>query len=304
MTPRDPMSTTNTNDSPNGPRDSLSDYEFSFETYLDYKSRIEIDVSLRQNDGAVASWMLTFLIVKSLDHMRYILRSLDSLYGRDTASVAESIYEFHKENGRTYHAYRAGWSGCWAIDMGDEFPEARIIGTDLSPIQANLVPPNVEFIIDDAATLGCWSDMKTQIIEPAFERLKPGGWLECQELMGLLESDDDSLTDKNPFKVWCDNIVEASILANRPLNFAASMKQWFIEAGFVDVTEKVYKLPLNGWPKDRRLKRFGELWHANMGWTKEQIEVNLVDVRKALADQRMHSYEKFYVVYGRKPETA
>jgi tRNA G46 methylase TrmB len=26
-------------------------------------------------------------------------------------------------------------SGCWAIDMGDEFPEARIIGTDLSPIQ-------------------------------------------------------------------------------------------------------------------------------------------------------------------------
>ncbi|KAH7150602.1 S-adenosyl-L-methionine-dependent methyltransferase [Fusarium sp. MPI-SDFR-AT-0072] len=304
MIPRDPMPTTNTNDSPNGPRDSLSDYEFSFETYLDYKSRIEIDVSLRQNDGAVASWMLTFLIVKSLDHMRYILRSLDSLYGRDTASVAESIYEFHKENGRTYHAYRAGWSGCWAIDMGDEFPEARIIGTDLSPIQTNLVPPNVEFIIDDAATLGCWSDMKTQIIEPAFERLKPGGWLECQELMGLLESDDDSLTDKNPFKVWCDNIVEASILANRPLNFAASMKQWFIEAGFVDVTEKVYKLPLNGWPKDRRLKRFGELWHANMGWTKEQIEVNLVDVRKALADQRMHSYEKFYVVYGRKPETA
>jgi hypothetical protein len=33
-------------------------------------------------------------------------------------------------------------------------------------------------------------------------------------------------------------------------------------------------------------------------------QVNLVDVRKALADQRMHSYEKFYVVYGRKPETA
>jgi hypothetical protein len=209
--------------------------------------------------------------------------------------------------------------------MGDEFPEARIIGTDLSPIQTNLVPPNVEFIIDDAyvfpfncapngdpdyyrtdewpqgrdwcnfdlihtrATLGCWSDMKTQIIEPAFERLKPGGWMECQELMGLLESDDDTLTDDNPFKLWCDNIVEASILANRPLNFAASMKQWFIEVGFVDITEKVYKLPLNGWPKDRRLKRFGELWHSNMasglqafsygllhrvkGWTKEQIEV-------------------------------
>ena len=41
-------------------------------------------------------------------------------------------------------------SGSWAIDMGDEFPQAQVIGTDLSPIQNNLVPPNVQFIIDDA----------------------------------------------------------------------------------------------------------------------------------------------------------
>jgi methylase of polypeptide subunit release factors len=41
-------------------------------------------------------------------------------------------------------------SGSWAIDMGDEYPEARIVGTDLSPIQSDLVPPNVEFIVDDA----------------------------------------------------------------------------------------------------------------------------------------------------------
>lgn len=41
-------------------------------------------------------------------------------------------------------------TGSWAIDMGDEFPEADIVGTDLSPIQATLVPPNVRFVIDDA----------------------------------------------------------------------------------------------------------------------------------------------------------
>jgi methylase of polypeptide subunit release factors len=41
-------------------------------------------------------------------------------------------------------------SGSWAIDMGDEFPEAKVIGTDVSPIQSDLVPPNVQFIIDDA----------------------------------------------------------------------------------------------------------------------------------------------------------
>ncbi|KAM0263628.1 hypothetical protein ACHAPA_008717 [Fusarium lateritium] len=340
-----------------GTHDGLTDYDFTFEAFLDSKSRIEIDSN---------PWFT---------------------YALDTESVAQSIYEFQKENGRTYHAYRAGsyyypndeleverldaqynilkilldgrgtlcqfsqedppykvldiatGSGHWAVDMGDEYPEAHVVGTDLSPIQTDLVPPNVEFIIDDAtdkwpqgrdwcsfdlihtrATLGCWSDMKAQIIEPAFERLKPGGWMECQELMGLLDCDDNSVTDDNAFKVWCDRIVDASSLADRPLTFPASMKQWFMEVGFVDVTEKVYKIPLNGWPKNPRLKKFGELWHANVadglqafsygllhrikGWTKEQIEVNLVDVRKALADERVHGYQKFYVVYGRKPASA
>lgn len=32
--------------STNAPRDSLSDYEFSFEAYLDYTTGIEVDVSL------------------------------------------------------------------------------------------------------------------------------------------------------------------------------------------------------------------------------------------------------------------
>jgi hypothetical protein len=33
--------------------------------------------------------------------------------------------------------------------MGDEFPEATITGTDLSPIQPSWVPPNCHFEIDD-----------------------------------------------------------------------------------------------------------------------------------------------------------
>ncbi|KAH7160510.1 S-adenosyl-L-methionine-dependent methyltransferase [Dactylonectria estremocensis] len=341
----------------NSDTESLEDYKFSFESYLDYSASIEIDSN---------PWTNRVL---------------------DTASVTESIYEFHKENGRTYHAYRAGsyyypndsleverldsqydilkilmdgrsylspWSqenppqkvldiatgsGCWPIDMGDEFPEAQITGTDLSPIQNDLVPPNVQFIIDDAtdewpngndwcdfdyihtrATFGCWADMLDQVIRPAFERLRPGGWMESQELMGLLECDDETVTDTNAFKKWCDDIVDASESVDRPLPLAANLKQWYIEAGFTDVHEKVYKIPVNGWPKVPRLKRLGQLWQANIdsglqafsyallhrvkGMTKEEIEVSLVNVRKHLADQRMHGYQKFYVVWGRKPDNA
>ena len=41
-------------------------------------------------------------------------------------------------------------TGAWAIDIGDQYPSAEVIGIDLSPIQPVWVPPNVRFLVDDA----------------------------------------------------------------------------------------------------------------------------------------------------------
>jgi methylase of polypeptide subunit release factors len=46
--------------------------------------------------------------------------------------------------------------GIWAIDMADKYPEAHIIGVDLSPIQPNWVPPNIKFEIDDVEEDWTW----------------------------------------------------------------------------------------------------------------------------------------------------
>jgi SAM-dependent methyltransferase len=40
-------------------------------------------------------------------------------------------------------------TGIWALDFGDDYPEAHVVGIDLSPIQPPQVAPNVEFIVDD-----------------------------------------------------------------------------------------------------------------------------------------------------------
>ena len=40
-------------------------------------------------------------------------------------------------------------TGIWAIDFADEFPNTTVLGTDLSPIQPALVPPNCRFEVDD-----------------------------------------------------------------------------------------------------------------------------------------------------------
>jgi len=40
-------------------------------------------------------------------------------------------------------------TGRWAVEIADEFPTAQVIGTDLSPVQPALVPPNLNFYVDD-----------------------------------------------------------------------------------------------------------------------------------------------------------
>ena len=37
-----------------------------------------------------------------------------------------------------------------SLTVGDEYPQAEVIGIDLSPIQPSWVPPNVRFLVDDA----------------------------------------------------------------------------------------------------------------------------------------------------------
>lgn len=41
-------------------------------------------------------------------------------------------------------------TGIWAIDAADAYPEAEVVGIDLSPIQPRWVPSNLQFEILDA----------------------------------------------------------------------------------------------------------------------------------------------------------
>lgn len=228
-------------------------------------------------------------------------------------------------------------TGLWAIEMGDEYPDAEIVGTDLSPIQPPFVPPNVRFFVEDSTeewdyppsefdlihtrvTIGCWADMKKEIIARAFHHLKPGGWLECQEVPGMPHCDDGTMPPDYDWLKWTLELYNSSRLANRQVDVGEQLKDWMREVGFVDVHEAVFKIPLNGWPKDTRLKHVGMLWQRNLldglqgfslgffskhlGKTQEEIEVSLVDVRRSLFNRKIHAYHKLYVVYGRKPEGA
>jgi len=120
-----------------------------------------------------------------------------------------------------------------------------------------------------------------------------------------------------PFLEWTKYSDDAAMEANRPMRIANKFKRWYEAAGFVDVQEKVFKVPVNGWPRDKHLKTLGMMSEENwlsglsafsmghfsriLNWSKPEIEVYLVNIRKAIQDKHIHAYHKVYVVWGRKP---
>ncbi len=106
--------------------------------------------------------------------------------------------------------------------------------------------------------------MKEQIIRRSFDNLRPGGWLECQEIMLVPGCDDDTMADDDGWLEWTSNMIRASDLTNRQIQIGEQLKDWFQEVGFVDVHEALIKVPIGGWPKDLRLKHLGMLWQKNL----------------------------------------
>ncbi|KAK0614208.1 S-adenosyl-L-methionine-dependent methyltransferase [Immersiella caudata] len=309
-------------------------YEFGFEAYLDSK-QIETNAAMSY---------------KEFGRTYHSYRAGSYHYPNDPteAERLDEQYEILKEmmDGRLHFApfSRANppskvldvatGTGTWAIEFGDEYPEAEVIGTDLSPIQPPFVPPNVRFFIEDSAedwgypadfdyihtriTLGCWSDMQRQIMQRAFDHLRPGGWMECQEVMVEPHCDDGTMSSDFPLLRWSHELTHASEMVGRQIRIEDNIKHWMEAVGFVNVREVVVKIPIGGWPKDRRLRRIGLLWqwnlmsgmsaftlglfHRVLGRTVEDIQVSLVETRQSLFDPKIHSYQKFYIVTGQKPE--
>jgi hypothetical protein len=80
-----------------GSGESLN-YEFTFEAFLDDAARIEADVSDRGSSASRSVELDPHCIQP--EHL-----SNESL---ETASLTESIFDYQRENGRTYHTYREG----------------------------------------------------------------------------------------------------------------------------------------------------------------------------------------------------
>ena len=214
----------------------------------------------------------------------------------------------------------------------DTHPSTHVIGTDLSPIQPLHVPPNCTFEIDDAedewlfnipfsyiharAVLSCFND-PSQVIRSAYKALSPGGILEFQDPEFPFNFADPQPPEDSPFARWQKLIVEAGEKSGRRLTNTKRYKEFFEQAGFVDVHIEKFFIPTGPWHEDKRLRMIGawqlENWLeaveaitprnlGRLGWEVEESKVLAAQVRDEFINGKIKPYCDFWCVWAQKPE--
>ncbi|KAK1529805.1 methyltransferase domain-containing protein [Colletotrichum paranaense] len=224
-------------------------------------------------------------------------------------------------------------TGIWSIEMGDLFPEAEIIGNDLSAIQPKWVPPNVKFEIDDVESewvgqnkydfifsrylSGSLADWPTYVNRVS-QNLNPGGWAEFQDWSFMLQSDDGTLKD-TAIQRWADTFMDACKVFGRDAQIGPKLKDLVQDnTDLINVHHVPFKIPNGPWPKDAHLRDLGmcnliqlleglegfslKLLCGGLAWTKEEVLVLCSQVRGELKSGKVHAWYHYDVVYGQKPE--
>ncbi|KAF4850564.1 Secondary metabolism regulator LAE1 [Colletotrichum siamense] len=224
-------------------------------------------------------------------------------------------------------------TGIWAIEFADQFPTADVLGIDLSPIQPTWIPPNVKFLVDDAEddwlngddfdfvhlrTMASVLKNLDKVIGQAYSHLKPGGWIEFQELHIYPQCDDGTMKEDDKLKEFYDIVLQSFLCFGANFHKARDLRPHLEGAGFKDIRREVKKVPIGTWAKDEILRlcglylkhairdvlpAFKKPFEAN-GLSPVETEVWTAIARKEIEDNSKHRYFNFYFWYAQKPENA
>ncbi|KAL1635666.1 hypothetical protein SLS58_010169 [Diplodia intermedia] len=205
-------------------------------------------------------------------------------------------------------------TGIWAIQMGDEYESARILGNDLSPIQPAFVPPNVHFEIDDIEATPWTHTRKFDYIHARYllgairdwpglvarcaAALRPGGWLELQDFTMQVYATDGSLPADSYLSTYLRETLEGMRAMGVEPEPGEKLRGWVEGAGLENKQVGLFNLAnfadgLEGFSM--------RILTGLRGWKKEEVEVHVAELRKELKNRAIHPQHDMYVVYGQKP---
>ncbi|KAL8635398.1 MAG: hypothetical protein Q9228_007104, partial [Teloschistes exilis] len=213
-------------------------------------------------------------------------------------------------------------TGIWAIECAEMFPDAQVVGTDLSPIQPSWVPPNCIFEVDDVTmewtfrkdsfdfihsremfgSIADWDEYFRQ----CYLHLKPGGWVEALERGVKPVSDDGSVGPDHFWTTWGDTVLSVGETWGKGFNAWEILKEKMEAAGFVDVVQVPMKWPIGPWMEDKHMKELG-MWNALRldtglegyvmrlftmagGWTYTEVQAFLGKFKACMRDPKNRGY--------------
>lgn len=122
----------------------------------------------------------------------------------------------------------------------------------------------------------------------------------------------------HPVTQYWSLIIEALSVLGVNFNATLLLEDMMREAGFVNVSTRIFHVPIGLWPKNKVLKLVGLYWRTilidgvqpialgpltrGLKWTKEEVEVWLIEVRKAYMEGWVHSHMPCHIICGQKPE--
>ncbi|KAH7165651.1 S-adenosyl-L-methionine-dependent methyltransferase [Dactylonectria macrodidyma] len=222
--------------------------------------------------------------------------------------------------------------GC-GTEFAQQHESAEVYGVDLSPVQPNMVPVNVKFEVDDinldwtypknhfdfvhirllTGSIPSWPGFHRKVLK----HLSPGGWVQQIELGMETKSDDGTVTPDMPFSKWEHVFTVAGEQMGKTFLASDIIADAMRQAGFQNVNEMRLKLPIGRWPKHETLKIWGTWCRAFLtdglegfglrmmtgvlGWTYEETQAFLADMKRHLMDPKIHGYVEMVVAYGQKP---
>ena len=218
--------------------------------------------------------------------------------------------------------------GDWAVAMGERYPNAEIIATDISIFQPTDVPPNVVFQLDDAreewtytepfdfihirGLAGAFSDW-ANIYAKAFRHLKQGGFLEIADI-GFPQLSGNI---QNPYMdVFNGAYQSAAEKAGTPCGLEHMKRNVLTAVGFANIRPVIIQVPLGTWSPDPRKHLLGKmalitilegleavslrLLTKELAWKGEDVRELCESVKKEVTRPEAHAVTPFQFLVARR----
>ncbi|KAH8680698.1 S-adenosyl-L-methionine-dependent methyltransferase [Xylariales sp. PMI_506] len=238
-------------------------------------------------------------------------------------------------------------TGLWAAEFAEQNPSSYVIGIDLSTIQPTPRFPNLEFLKADAEDdwifpephpdhsscfkrgecfhpitfdyvhlrmmFTCFNNPLT-VMRHAFQHLSPGGWVEFQESRLKVYQANPEFKD-DAIQRWADGCILGAAKMGRDVECVLKYEDWLRDAGFINITKRVFLVPMGDWHPEPKLNKIGFYMLQNTlqsipivwkmlqqaGMTAAEIEALIQQTQHEAQDRQNFSYCLYYTFTAQKP---